>query len=138
MQWSFGVDVISDFGFDWERGRQDKSAHPFTTTFGMGDVRITTRLIPDHLGSALFSTMHEAGHAMYEQGFSPTMMRTPLATGASMAIHESQSRMWENLVGRSKTFWKCYYPKLQSLFPGQLGNMSLETFYRELIEWNLP
>lgn len=87
LQWSFGVDVISDFGFDWERGRQDKSAHPFTTTFGMGDVRITTRLIPDYLGSALFSTMHEAGHAMYEQGFSPTMKRTPLATGASMAIH---------------------------------------------------
>jgi carboxypeptidase Taq len=130
MQWSFGVDVISDFGFDWDRGRQDKSAHPFTTTFGMGDVRITTRLIPDYLGSALFSTMHEAGHAMYEQGFDPALKRTPLATGASMAIHESQSRMWENLVGRSKSFWKHYFPKLQSLFPGQLGNTNLEAFYR--------
>lgn len=130
LQWSFGVDVISDFGFDWERGRQDKSAHPFTTSFGMGDVRITTRLIPNHLGSALFSTMHEAGHAMYEQGFSPALKRTPLATGASMAVHESQSRMWENLIGRSKTFWKYYYPKLQNLFPGHLGNISLETFYR--------
>jgi carboxypeptidase Taq len=130
LQWEFGVDVITKMGFDWNRGRQDNSAHPFTTTFGMGDVRITTRLIPDNLATALFSTIHEAGHALYEQGFSPTLLRTPLATGASMAIHESQSRMWENLVGRSKNFWIYYYPKLQMLFPSQLTNVSLETFYK--------
>ena len=117
-------------GFDWNRGRQDNSAHPFTTTFGMGDVRITTRVIPDNLGSALFSTIHEGGHALYEQGFSPSLLRTPLATGASMAVHESQSRMWENLVGRSRSFWTFYYPKLQQLFPTQLGNVSMEMFYK--------
>ncbi|HEX7556928.1 MAG TPA: carboxypeptidase M32, partial [Leptolinea sp.] len=129
-QWSFGVDVISDIGFDWNRGRQDNSAHPFTTTFGMGDVRITTRLIPNYLGSALFSTIHEAGHALYEQGFNPSLRRTPLAAGASMAIHESQSRMWENLVGRSRSFWEHYYLKLQNLFPEQLGEINRDRFYK--------
>jgi carboxypeptidase Taq len=129
-QWDFGVDVISNMGFDWNRGRQDNSAHPFTTTFGMGDVRITTRVIPDNLASALFSTIHEGGHALYEQGFSPSLLRTPLATGASMAVHESQSRMWENLVGRSKSFWSFYYPKLQQLFPSQLANVSMDMFYK--------
>jgi len=130
VQWDFGVEVVSRMGFDWNKGRQDNSAHPFTTTFGMGDVRITTRLIPDNLASALFSTIHEGGHALYEQGFSPAFFRTPLATGASMAVHESQSRMWENLVGRSKSFWTFYYPRLQSLFPSQLGNVSLDAFYK--------
>lgn len=130
LQWDFGVKVISNMGFDWERGRQDISAHPFTTTFGMGDVRITTHVSPENLSSALFSTIHEGGHAMYEQGFSPSMVRTPLATGASMAVHESQSRMWENLVGRSKAFWKFYYPKLQAIFPSQLGNVTLDMFYK--------
>jgi carboxypeptidase Taq len=130
VQWDFGVDVVTNMGFDWNRGRQDSSAHPFTTTFGMGDVRITTRLIPDNLSSALFSTIHEGGHALYEQGFSPALLRTPLATGASMAVHESQSRMWENLVGRSRGFWVHYYPKLQMMFPSQLANVSMETFYK--------
>lgn len=130
LQWEFGVNVITNFGFDWDRGRQDRSAHPFTTTFGLGDVRITTRVIPNNLGSALFSTMHEAGHAMYEQGFSPAIKRTLLATGASMAIHESQSRLWENLVGRSKPFWEFYYPQLQNFFTSQLGDIGLDGFYR--------
>ncbi len=130
LQWEFGLGVISNMGFDWNRGRQDNSAHPFTTTFGMGDVRITTHIMPNNLASALFSTIHEAGHALYEQGFSPSLMRTPLATGASMAVHESQSRMWENLVGRSKCFWVHYYPKLQQLFPSQLSNVPLDMFYK--------
>lgn len=129
-QWEFGVKVISDFGFDWERGRQDKSAHPFTTSFGINDVRITTRILPNYGGSALFSTMHEAGHAMYEQGYPASLSRTPLANGASMAVHESQSRMWENLVGRSYAFWTRYYPILQAFFPAQLGNVDLDTFYK--------
>ena len=129
-QWDFGVKVISDFGFDWNRGRQDKSAHPFTTSFGLNDVRITTRFILNLGGSALFSTMHEAGHAMYEQGFSASLGRTPLANGASMALHESQSRMWENLVGRSYAFWTRYYPILQAFFPSQLGNVDLDMFYK--------
>jgi carboxypeptidase Taq len=129
-QWDFGVDVITRFGYDWNRGRQDKSMHPFTTGFGIDDIRITTRFDPERAASALFSTMHEAGHAMYEQGVDHSMRRSPLANGASMAVHESQSRMWENLVGRSMPFWKFFYPKLVAIFPQQLGNVSLEQFYK--------
>jgi len=129
-QWDFGVDVITHFGYDWNRGRQDKSVHPFTTGFGIDDVRITTRFDPERAASALFSTMHEGGHAMYEQGVKPALRRTPLAGGASMAVHESQSRMWENLVGRSKPFWKFFYPKLVKIFPEQLKNVSMEVFYK--------
>ncbi len=129
-QWDFGVKVITAFGYDWNRGRQDKSVHPFTTGFGLNDVRITTRVNEKYLNPAMFGTMHECGHALYEQGIAQKYKRTPLATGASMAIHESQSRMWENLVGRSLPFWKHYYPELQKIFPGQLGNISLDTFYK--------
>ena len=129
-QWDFGVDVVSRFGYDWNRGRQDKSAHPFTTSFGIDDVRITTRFDPERAASALFSTMHEAGHAMYEQGISSGLRRLPLADGASMAVHESQSRMWENLVGRSKAFWKFFYPKLVQKFPQQLKGVSLDQYYK--------
>lgn len=131
-QWDFGLDVILHFGYDAERGRQDKAPHPFTTTFGLGDVRITTRLHRDLLSSALMSTMHECGHALYEQGFDPAFARTPLADSASLGIHESQSRMWENLVGRSHGFWKFWYPRLQVVFPQQLGNVSLEVFYKAI------
>jgi carboxypeptidase Taq len=129
-QWNFGVDVITKFGFDWNRGRQDKTIHPFTTTFGLGDVRITTRIFEDNLASGLFSTMHEGGHAMYEQGIDKNLRRTLLADGASLAVHESQSRLWENLVGRSKDFLICFYPKLQETFSSQLGNIDMETFYK--------
>lgn len=129
-QWDFGVEVITRFGYDWKRGRQDKSAHPFTINFGIDDVRITTRILPNYVGSALFSTMHEAGHALYELGSDHSLARTPLAGGASLALHESQSRMWENLVGRSLPFWEYFYPRLQELFRAQLGDISLETFYK--------
>jgi carboxypeptidase Taq len=129
-QWDFGVEVVSDFGYDWKRGRQDKALHPFTTTFGMDDVRITTRIDPELGGSALFSTMHEAGHGMYEQGFNRALRRTPLAMANSLAIHESQSRLWENLVGRSLPFWEHYYPRMKEIFPDLLGNIDLETFYK--------
>lgn len=129
-QWDFGIEVISKFGFDWERGRQDKSLHPFTTGFGIDDVRITTRVNPNFLGTALFGTMHETGHALYDLGSDHKYERTPLAGGASLAIHESQSRMWENLVGRSLPFWEHFYPRLQEYFPNQLGNIPLEIFYK--------
>jgi carboxypeptidase Taq len=129
-QWDFGVDVVTKFGYDWKRGRQDKSTHPFTTSFSINDVRITTRFEPNSGASALFSTMHEAGHAMYEQGSKQDFERTPLAGGASLAVHESQSRMWENLVGRSLPFWKHFYPRFQELFPEQVGNVDLMTFYK--------
>ena len=129
-QWDFGVEVVTQFGYDWKRGRQDKSVHPFTTSFGIDDVRITTRILPDFFNSALFSTAHEAGHGLYELGVDQALARTPLATGASLAVHESQSRMWENLVGRSLPFWEHFYPRLQEVFPTQLGEVSLDAFYR--------
>ncbi len=131
-QWDFGVEVITRFGYDWQRGRQDKSAHPFTTSFGAGDVRITTRVDPNFLNTMLFGTMHECGHALYDLGLDPALRRTPLANGASMAVHESQSRMWENLVGRSLPFWRHFYPRLRERFPTQLANVSLEAFYKAI------
>ncbi|MFZ5822416.1 MAG: carboxypeptidase M32 [Chloroflexota bacterium] len=131
-QWDFGVQVITAFGYDWQRGRQDKSAHPFTTEFGMDDVRITTRFERDNPTSSLFSTMHESGHALYELGGNPAYARSPLAGGASLAVHESQSRMWENLVGRSLPFWEHYYPEYQKLFPETLGDVDLKTFYKAI------
>jgi len=129
-QEAFGVEVITKYGYDWQRGRQDRTAHPFTTHFGIGDVRITTRFEPDYLPSALFSTLHECGHALFGQGIDLALERTPLATAASYAVNESQSRMYENLVGRSDDFWRCFYPSLQKYFPAQLGNIDLETFYK--------
>lgn len=129
-QWDFGVEVITKFGYDWNHARQDKSAHPFTSSFGNNDVRITTRFLPDFFNSAFFSTAHECGHALYDLGFDQALARTPLADGASYAIHESQSRMWENLVGRSYPFWQHYFPRLQEYFPLQLSNVSLDTFYK--------
>lgn len=129
-QWDFGVEVITRFGYDWKRGRQDKAAHPFTIHFDNKDVRITTRILPEYLGSAFFSTAHECGHALYEMGIDSGLSRTPLATGTSLAIHESQSRMWENLVGRSYAFWEHFYPRLQEYFPAQLNSVSLDAFYK--------
>jgi carboxypeptidase Taq len=128
----FGVDVISRFGYDWTRGRQDKAPHPFETTFSVNDVRITTRYERDNPLAMLFSTMHEAGHAMYEQGVNPSYERTPIAGGTSLAVHESQSRMWENLVGRSLPFWENFYPVLKKLFPSQLEGVSLKSFYKAI------
>lgn len=131
-QWEFGLRVIKRFGFDFDRGRQDRSAHPFSTNFSTTDVRITTRIQSDFLPSALFGTLHEAGHAMYEQGVDPELDRTLLASGTSLGMHESQSRLWENLIGRSRTFWKYYYGRLRQAFPQQLGAVSLDAFYRAI------
>ncbi len=130
QQWDFGVEVATKFGYDWQRGRQDKSVHPFTTSFGVNDVRITTRFMEDFLPSALFGTMHEAGHGLYELGVNQAYERTPLNGGASLGVHESQSRMWENLVGRSIPFWDHFYPRLQEVFPAQLGNVDVKSFYK--------
>lgn len=129
-QLAFGEKIISNFGYDWNHGRQDKSAHPFTTSFGLNDVRITTRFNPNYLPTAMFGTMHECGHALYELGIDKKFNRSPLADGASMAIHESQSRMWENMIGRSKPFWKHFFPMLQEIFPSQLGNVNVDAFYK--------
>lgn len=132
QQLAFGLEVIARFGYDLERGRQDKTHHPFTTKFSLGDVRITTRVKEDDLGESLFSTMHEAGHALYEQGIRRDLEGTPLARGTSSGIHESQSRLWENLVGRSRGFWHFFYPRLQAAFPHQLGSVPFDAFYRAI------
>ena len=126
----FSVDAITAFGFDFTRGRQDKSVHPFCTSFGSNDVRITTRFVEALPLSLLFGTLHETGHALYEQGVSPAYHRTMLEGGASLGIHESQSRLWENIVGRSLPFWECFFPRLRDRFPSQLGGVTLDEFYR--------
>lgn len=128
----FGVDVITKYGYDWSGGRQDKAPHPFQTTFGPGDVRITTRFEADNPTATLFSTLHESGHAMYEQGVNPAYARTPLMGGTSLAVHESQSRMWENLVGRSLPFWEHFFPALKKVFPSQLDGVGVKAFYKAI------
>ncbi len=128
----FGEQVITQFGYDWSRGRQDKAPHPFQTSFSVNDVRITTRFEEDNPMATLFSTMHEAGHAMYEQGVDQAYERTPLAGGTSLGVHESQSRMWENLVGRSLPFWEHFYPALKKTFASQLDGVSLKAFYKAI------
>ncbi len=129
-QWDLGLEVIKQFGFDFTRGRQDKSLHPFTTGFSLGDVRITTRVEPNYLPSALFGTLHECGHALYDQGYKPELENTPLEGGASLGVHESQSRLWENLVGRSRGFWRHYFPHFRQQFPDALDDQDAESFYR--------
>lgn len=128
-QLAFGAEVVKQLGYDFNRGRIDKTHHPFMTKFSLGDVRITTRVKEDDFGDCLFSNMHEAGHAMYEQGIDMSYEGMPLGGGTSAGVHESQSRLWENIVGRSHGFWEYMYPSLQAKFPEQLNGVSLSTFY---------
>jgi carboxypeptidase Taq len=131
-QLAFGLAVVERLGYDFERGRLDKTHHPFCTKFSLGDVRITTRVRDDDIGDALFSTIHETGHALYEQGTDPALDGTPLASGVSAGVHESQSRLWENIIARSRGFWRHFYPALQRAFPGQFDAVPLDTFYRAI------
>jgi carboxypeptidase Taq len=131
-QLAFFQEMIARLGYDFERGRLDKTHHPFEVSFSIGDARITTRLNEKHLGEGLFNTIHEAGHGIYEQGIHTDLEGTPLAIGASSGLHESQSRLWENLVGRSRGCWEYFYPKLQTIFSEQLGDTPLEIFYRAI------
>jgi len=131
-QQAFGEKVIRAFGYDFTRGRQDKTAHPFMTKLGRGDVRITTRYRAADLSDGLFSTLHEAGHAMYEQGIDDGLDGTPLFGGTTAGVHESQSRLWENLVGRSLPFWRHWYAPLKAAFPGVLDDVNVEAFYRAI------
>ncbi len=128
-QKSFCHYILGQCGFPFDRGRLDTSVHPFCTNFSQNDVRITTRWEPDWLPGALFGCLHEMGHSFYELDIDPKYEATPLAGGVSLGIHESQSRLWENLVGRSREFWEKYYPDLQKAFPAQLGSESLDAFY---------
>jgi len=128
-QMEFAEQVVRELGYDFNRGRIDKTHHPFMTKFSLGDVRITTRVKENDFGDCLFSNMHEAGHAMYEQGIDMSYDGLPLGGGTSSGVHESQSRLWENIVGRSREFWEYMYPKLQKKFPEQLNGVSLEAFH---------
>jgi carboxypeptidase Taq len=132
QQIAFANEVVKRMGYDFARGRLDKSPHPFTTEFSIGDVRITTRVKDNDLTEAFYGIWHEGGHAMYEQGVRMELEGMPLAGGTSAGVHESQSRLWENLVGRSRGFWKYFYPELQKVFPDQLGAAPLDTFYRAI------
>jgi len=131
-QWSLTLRVLRDMGYDLEAGRQDRSIHPFTTNFGLYDVRVTNRTNPRDLFSALTAAVHEGGHALYEQGFDPEVARTPLAEAPSLGMHESQSRMWENLIGRSLPFWKHYTPVLREQFPAQLDHVTPEQVFQAI------
>ena len=122
-------ELVEAFGATWDQFRLDTTVHPFEVTFGLGDIRLTSRYAEDDLLS-LFTAMHEAGHGIYEWGVSPTLERTPLCAGVSATLHESQSRLWENVVGRSLPFWRWFYPRLQETFPAPLGDVSLERFHR--------
>ncbi|WP_420595965.1 carboxypeptidase M32 [Deinococcus sp.] len=135
----FSLALAQEFGYDTQRGRLDESAHPFEISFTRQDVRITTRFQEDFLPGALFGTLHETGHALYEQGVNPELSRTVLTSdltglyavaGASYGTHESQSRLWENRIGRSKAFWNLHYPQLQVAFPEQLADVDTAAFHR--------
>jgi len=122
--------VGAALGFDFERGRLDAGQHPFCTSIGPGDVRIALRYHPRNFARGFFALMHELGHALYDQGLDPAHYGTPMGEAASLGLHESQSRLWENLVGRSHGFWRHFYPHLQSTFFDALHDISLETFRR--------
>ncbi|RKX85731.1 MAG: carboxypeptidase M32 [Spirochaetes bacterium] len=126
----FGRKVLQDMGYSYDRGRLDVSAHPFTTTLGQDDVRLTTRYQKDFFKTGLFGIIHECGHGLYELGFGDNIKGNLLASSTSLGIHESQSRTWENIIGRSMSFWKYYYPELQKYFPENLENISLDNFYK--------
>ena len=129
-QKQFARYIAEAVGYDFDRGHLGTAVHPFATSFSRNDARITSRWYPDFISPSVFGTLHESGHAMYEQGTHPDLARTPLARGTSSGIHESQSRLIENIVGRSRGFWQAHYPRLQSLFPDQLEDVSAEAFFR--------
>lgn len=125
----FGEMAAAAVGFDFRRGRLDVTAHPFCTGIGPGDVRITTRYDARQFSDAFFGILHEVGHGLYEQGLDPARFGTPLGEAVSLGVHESQSRLWENLVGRSRAFWKHWFPSAQRIFPQALHDVSLDRFH---------
>lgn len=131
-QKSFSVAAARQIGFDFQAGRLDEAAHPFCSGFGPGDVRLTTRYDPHHFPGAFFGTLHEAGHGIYEQGLDRAAFGLPMGSPTSLGIHESQSRLWENFVGRSKPFWKHFYPMARTAFDAALGGVSESEFYRAI------
>ncbi|MGX9857145.1 carboxypeptidase M32 (plasmid) [Limimaricola variabilis] len=140
-QMGFALRMAERIGYDLDRGRLDTTVHPFEISFTRNDVRITTRVNPGYMPMSLFGALHEAGHAMYEQGADPAYVRTPLATdlvglyavsGVSFGAHESQSRLWENHVGRSRAFWENHFSEIRAAYPGTLDDVSATEFYRAI------
>ena len=138
-QWTFGLAVLEKMGYDFNTGRQDISAHPFTISFSPQDVRVTTRVDENDMANMLWSCIHEGGHGLYEQGLPTEQYGLPLGSAISLGIHESQSRLWENNIGRSYNYWQSVYPQLQTTFPDQLLEVGLKEFYKGInrIEPNL-
>ncbi len=132
VQERFGREAATAIGFDFSRGRLDVTTHPFCTTLGPHDCRITTRYEPQFFNAAFFGILHEAGHGIYEQGLPAEQFGLPPGEAISLGIHESQSRLWENLVGRSRAFWRHFYPRAQALFPVALGPVASHEFYRAI------
>jgi carboxypeptidase Taq len=131
-QWDFGLYLLEQMGYDFEAGRQDRSIHPFTTSFSVTDVRVTTRIIEDKPIEMITSCIHEGGHGLYEQGLQDSYYGLPMGSATSLGIHESQSRIWENNVGLSKSYWTVNYPHLKQLFTEQLDAIDLEHFYKAI------
>ena len=129
-QWKFGIEILKQIGFDFEAGRQDLSVHPFTTSFNNQDVRVTTRIDENDFGNMTWSCIHEGGHALYEQGLPTEEYGLPLSEYCSLSIHESQSRLWENSIGRGLPFWQHNFKLLKTFFPQQCTNLTVETFYK--------
>jgi carboxypeptidase Taq len=130
-QEAFAREVVARLGFEDDSWRLDPTHHPFCASFGNRDVRLTTRYRGDDLES-VWSTLHEAGHGLYAHGIAAALQRSPLGHAPSLGLNESQSRTWENLVGRSLPFWRCFYPRLQEQFPAQLGAVELDAFWRAI------
>jgi carboxypeptidase Taq len=130
QQWDWGLYLVKELNFDFDAGRQDISEHPFSISFSPDDVRITTRIDEADFGNMTWSCIHETGHALYEQGLPPGEYGMPLGEACSYSVHESQSRLWENHVGRGKAFWQHYFPALQQHFPAQFGGKNADEFYR--------
>jgi carboxypeptidase Taq len=131
-QIAFSEKILKEMGYDFDAGRQDISMHPFTTNFSATDVRVTTRVDENNISDCLTGSIHEGGHALYEQGIPDDQYGLPSGEYCSLAIHESQSRLWENNVGRSMEFWSGQFPELKQAFPDALKDVTVEQFYNAL------
>jgi carboxypeptidase Taq len=129
-QLEFAKRLVHQLGFSFESGRVDLSTHPFCTSFGVDDVRLTTRIRENEPAACIFGLIHEAGHGMYEQGFDRAYTRTPVGDAISMGIHESQSLFWENMIARSEPFWQWAFPRLAETFPANMRGRSPRDLYR--------
>ena len=132
QQRTFCLSVLQRFGYTDEHWRFDPTAHPFSTNMNLGDIRLTTRYNATNIAPSVFGVIHEFGHGLYEHGIAESLERTPLCAGTSLGLHESQSRLWENLVGRSRAAWTFFLPELKRTFPGQLGDVDVDAFYRAI------